>query len=85
LAMLRTGMPGRWAGWLALAVALFHVLAALGLAQSGTLAMDGLLANLAPLVFLVWVVATSVPLLRRAGARSGSAGRAPDDAVHPAT
>lgn len=83
LAMLRTGVPGRWAGWLSLLDALAHVPAALALAQSGAFALDGLFANLAPLVFMVWVVAACVPLLRRAGVRSGSPGRAPDGAVHP--
>jgi len=83
LAMLKSGVPGRWAGWLGLAVAALHVPAALTLTQEGAFALDGPFANLAPLAFMAWVVAACVLLLKGAGARTGSAGRVPEDAVRP--
>jgi hypothetical protein len=83
LSMLRTGVPGRWAGWLGLLVAVVHIPAALSLAQSGAFGLDGLFANLAPLVFMVWVVATCVPLARREGARLVPPEPAQEDAIHP--
>ena len=60
-----------------------HFPAALSLAQSGAFGLDGLFANLAPLVFMVWVVATCVPLARREGARLVPPGPAQEDAIHP--
>jgi len=80
LAMLRTGVPGRWAGWLGLIVVALHVPAALALAQSGAFALDGFFSSLAPLGFIGWVVAACVPL-----AKAGDARVAPESAGEEAS
>ena len=62
--MLKTALPGRWLGWLSLAVVAVHVPSVPSLAQSGVLALDGVLVYLAPPLFIVWAIATSVALIR---------------------
>jgi hypothetical protein len=63
--MLKTALPGRWLGWLSLAVVAVHVPSVPSLAQSGVLALDGVFVYLAPaLFFIVWAIATSVALIR---------------------
>jgi len=61
--MVRTSFPARWLGWGSALVALAHVPALLALSRSGAFSPTGGLAQLGPLVFLVWVLCVSVALL----------------------
>ena len=61
--MVRTAFPARWIGWGSALVALAHVPGMLALSRTGALSPTGDLAQLGPLVFLVWVVCLSVNLL----------------------
>jgi hypothetical protein len=61
--MVRTGFPARWLGWGSGLVGLAHVPALLALARTGAAAPNGSLAQLGPLVFLLWVVCVSIALL----------------------
>ena len=63
MAMVRTGFPARWLGWGSALVALAHVPALLALSRTGVRSPTGGLAQLGPLVFLVWVLCVSVTLL----------------------
>jgi hypothetical protein len=60
--MVRTGFPARWLGWGSGLVGLAHVPALLALARTGAAAPNGSLAQLGPLVFLLWVVCVSIAL-----------------------
>lgn len=65
-AQLAAGVPGRWAGWLSLLTAAVHVPAGLTVATSGFWAAPGLFGQIAPGVFILWVVSVSVALLAQA-------------------
>jgi hypothetical protein len=69
LSILRTGFLPAWLAWLALVTALFN---AFGLGNvftdHGAFASDGVLGFLVGfLLFLVWVLAASIVLVRRLG------------------
>jgi hypothetical protein len=61
--MTRTRFPARWLGWGSAVVALAHVVPLVALSRTGSLSPTGGLAQLAPLIWMVWVLATSVVLL----------------------
>jgi hypothetical protein len=61
--MVRTRFPARWLGWGSALVALAHAPELLALSRTGALSPTGGLAQLGPLVFLVWVLCVSLTLL----------------------
>jgi hypothetical protein len=61
--MVRTAFPARWLGWGSALVALAHVPGMMALSRTGALSPTGGLAQLGPIVFLVWVLCVSVMLL----------------------
>ena len=63
IVMVRTAFPARWLGWGSALVALAHVPGMMALSRTGTFAPTGGLAQLGPLVFIVWVLCVSVTLL----------------------
>jgi hypothetical protein len=65
LVHLAAAWPARWAGWLSLITAAVHVPAGLTLAANGFWAAPGLFGQIAPGVFIVWVVSVSAALLLR--------------------
>ena len=64
VAMLRSGFPARWAGWLSLAVAAGHVLGIVALARTGFFSPTGGSTFVGPVVILIWFVAVSILLFR---------------------
>jgi hypothetical protein len=72
LAMLRTGFPARWAGWLSMAVAVGHVPALAALSRRGFLSPTGGGAAIGPVALAIWVVAVSALLVVRPRARSAT-------------
>ena len=64
----RSGALPSWAYWSAAVVAVIQLLGGLALVvKSGFLETGGAMAFIAPLVAMVWVVAASVVMIRRAG------------------
>jgi hypothetical protein len=61
--MVRTRFPARWLGWGSALVALAHAPELFALSRTGSLSPTGGLAQLGPIVFLVWLLCVSVTLL----------------------
>jgi hypothetical protein len=55
----------RWIGWSSFIVAAAHLVATLSLARSGAFSPTGVFGQSAAFIFLVWMLATSITLLRR--------------------
>jgi hypothetical protein len=70
VAMVRTAFPARWLGWGSALVALAHAPELFALSRTGALSPTGGLAQLGPLVFLLWVLCVSVTLLFERSVRS---------------
>ncbi len=66
MVMLRTGVVPRWIGWIGVAAALAHLVASVSLAAQGPMSPSGIVPALAPVVYLVWALCTSIVLLRPA-------------------
>jgi hypothetical protein len=64
--MLRTRVFPRWIGWLGLVAALAHIIAAGSLASDGPVSPVGLVPEIAPVVYIIWILAISVALARSA-------------------
>lgn len=64
IATLQSSVLPRWTGYLAVLFALAHFGATVSWARDGAFSQTGAFPTLAPLVYLVWVVAVSIVLLR---------------------
>ena len=64
--ILRSAAFPSWIGWLGCVAALVHIIAAGSLASDGPLSPVGLVPAIAPVVYIVWVLAISVVLIRSA-------------------
>jgi Domain of unknown function (DUF4386) len=69
--MLQTGVIPRWIGWLGLVAALVHIVAAGSLASDGPMSPVGLVPAVAPVVYVIWVLAISVVLASSASNPKG--------------
>lgn len=67
VAILTTRALPRWLGWLAAATAVLQLIALAGVFQTTIEGVVGIAAFIGFLLFLVWVLATSVVLLLRPG------------------
>jgi hypothetical protein len=64
IATLQSSVLPRWTGYLAVLFAFAHFGATVSWARDGAFSQTGAFPTLAPLVYLVWVVAVSIVLLR---------------------
>lgn len=63
--VLRTLVFPRWTAWLALLVAVLHVIAGVSFASSGLFSPSGMGVYLAPPAFFVWMLAVSIVAVRK--------------------
>jgi hypothetical protein len=80
-AILKTGVPGRVAAWLAFVAAVIRIVAVVALTPSGVMAPSGPIGQTAPAIFMLWVIVVCVGLLVRRPDRVAELGRAHSSAA----